>query len=206
MRNWDEAEEKGNSNCSIEEDFREATRVCASLGIQLLEANFVPRYWDDVFTKFLDKLKMGATPNPDLDCNKYIKFSAFLDFAASRGFDKVATGHYARIAQRSVLGHQPTTVMLQGVDNDKDQTYFLASIDPGVFSKVLFPLGTLTKAEVRSIAILKACHLHRERVAPVSASLEKEILMISFQITLTQYQGDLLISIQEKPSVPVQTY
>lgn len=152
MRNWDEAEEKGNSNCSIEEDFREATKVCESLGIRLLEANFVPRYWDDVFTKFLDKLKMGATPNPDLDCNKYIKFSAFLDFAASRGFDKIATGHYARIVQRSVLGHQPTTVMLQGVDKDKDQTYFLATIDPGVLSNVLFPLGNLTKAEVRSIA------------------------------------------------------
>ena len=152
MRNWDEAEEKGNSNCSIEEDFREATKVCESLGIRLLEANFVPRYWDDVFTKFLDKLQVGATPNPDLDCNKYIKFSAFLDFAASRGFDKIATGHYAQIEQRSVLGHQPTAVMLQGVDRDKDQTYFLASIDPGVFSQVLFPLGKLTKAEVRSIA------------------------------------------------------
>lgn len=152
MRNWDEAEEKGNSNCSIEEDFREATKVCESLGIRLLEANFVPRYWDDVFTKFLDKLQVGATPNPDLDCNKYIKFSAFLDFAASRGFDKIATGHYAQIEQRSVLGHQPTAVMLQGVDRDKDQTYFLASIDPGVFSQVIFPLGKLTKAEVRSIA------------------------------------------------------
>lgn len=152
MRNWDEAEEKGNSNCSIEEDFREATKVCESLGIRLLEANFVPRYWGDVFTKFLDKLQVGATPNPDLDCNKYIKFSAFLDFAASRGFDKIATGHYAQIEQRSVLGHQPTAVMLQGVDRDKDQTYFLASIDPGVFSQVLFPLGKLTKAEVRSIA------------------------------------------------------
>lgn len=146
MRNWDEKEEKGNSNCSIEADFRQAQRVCSCLNIDLLEADFVSKYWDDVFVKFLDGLKQGFTPNPDLDCNKFIKFSAFTDFAFEKGFDKVATGHYARIECRS------SNLLLAAVDQDKDQSYFLASVDPQILERVLFPLGDLRKDEVRQIA------------------------------------------------------
>lgn len=146
MRNWDEKEERGNSNCSIEADFRQAQRVCSCLDIDLLEADFVPRYWDDVFVKFLDTLKQGSTPNPDMDCNKYIKFSAFTDFAFEKGFDKVATGHYARIEYRS------PNLLMAAIDQDKDQSYFLASISPQILKRVIFPLGDLRKDEVRQIA------------------------------------------------------
>lgn len=149
MRNWDEAEENGNSNCSIEADFREAKKVCSHLSIDLLEANFVSTYWDNVFLKFVDGLKKGYTPNPDLDCNKFIKFSAFADFAFRHGFDKIATGHYARISP-SDKGAE--NLLLTAMDEDKDQSYFLASISPKILSEVIFPVGNLKKTEVRQIA------------------------------------------------------
>ena len=153
MRNWDESEEKGNSNCSIEEDFREAQKVSSTLGIDLLEANFIDKYWDHVFTSFVDRIREGSTPNPDLDCNKFIKFSAFVDYASSKGFDKIATGHYARcVVNENNPDGSVVTNLLTGVDQDKDQSYFLASLDPDVLSKVLFPLGNMTKSQVRSIA------------------------------------------------------
>lgn len=147
MRNWDEREETGNSNCSIEADFRQAKKVCSSLSIDLLEANFVSKYWDEVFVNFLDRLRQGSTPNPDLDCNRFIKFSAFTDFAFNKGFDKIATGHYARISHTAT-----NQLLLTGMDKNKDQSYFLASINPRILQNVLFPLGDLKKAQVRRIA------------------------------------------------------
>ena len=153
MRNWDESEERGNSNCTIEEDFREAQKVCSSLGIDLLEADFINKYWDRVFTSFVDRIREGSTPNPDLDCNRFIKFSAFVDYASSKGFEKIGTGHYARcIVDENNLDGSVVANLLTGVDQDKDQSYFLASLEPDVLSKVLFPLGNLTKSQVRSIA------------------------------------------------------
>lgn len=149
MRNWDETEERGNENCSIEADFRQAKRVCSSLSIDLLEADFVSKYWDNVFTTFIDRLKEGSTPNPDLDCNRFIKFSAFADFAFENGFDKIATGHYARISR---MQSHSNALLLAAADKDKDQSYFLASVDPEIFCHVIFPLGNIRKTIVRKIA------------------------------------------------------
>lgn len=157
MRNWDEAEERGNLNCSIENDFRYAKAVCAKLGIPLLEANFIDKYYNEVFQTFLSRIEKGSTPNPDLDCNRYIKFSAFLNFAASKGIYEVATGHYARIADADTLFgtskcNQQKKVLLRGIDQDKDQSYFLASIDPTALERIMFPLGGMLKSDVRRLA------------------------------------------------------
>ena len=97
MRNWDESEETGNQNCSVEEDLRDAKRVCSHLGIPLYEADFVEQYWNKVFSHFVAQYSKGLTPNPDLECNRSIKFGALLRHAQSLGADRVATGHYARL-------------------------------------------------------------------------------------------------------------
>lgn len=157
MRNWDEAEEKGNMNCSIEYDLRYAKAVCAKLGIPLLEANFIDKYYNEVFQTFLSRIEKGFTPNPDLDCNRYIKFSALLDFASSKGIYEVATGHYARIADaNTIVGiskcNNQKKVLLRGIDQEKDQSYFLASIDSTVLDRIIFPLGDMLKSDVRKIA------------------------------------------------------
>lgn len=97
MRNWDESEETGNQKCSVEEDHRDAKRVCSHLGIPLYEADFVDQYWNKVFSHFVAQYSKGLTPNPDLECNRSIKFGALLRHAQSLGADRVATGHYARL-------------------------------------------------------------------------------------------------------------
>ena len=97
MRNWDESEETGNQNCSVEEDHRDAKRVCKHLGIPLYEVNFVDQYWTKVFSHFVAQYSKGLTPNPDLECNRSIKFGALLKHAQGLGADRVATGHYARL-------------------------------------------------------------------------------------------------------------
>lgn len=97
MRNWDESEETGNQNCSVEEDLRDAKRVCKYLGIPLYEADFVDQYWHKVFSHFVAQYGKGLTPNPDLECNRSIKFGALLEYAQGLGADRVATGHYARL-------------------------------------------------------------------------------------------------------------
>lgn len=101
MRNWDESEETGNHNCSVEEDHRDAQRVCEHLSIPLYEANFVEQYWNKVFSHFVAQCSKGLTPNPDLECNRSIKFGALLSHAQGLGADRVATGHYARLRTNS---------------------------------------------------------------------------------------------------------
>lgn len=98
MRNWDESEETGNQNCSVEEDYRDAKRVCEHLKIPLYEADFIDQYWNRVFSHFVAKYSKGLTPNPDLECNRSIKFDALLKHAQGLGAERVATGHYARLA------------------------------------------------------------------------------------------------------------
>lgn len=97
MRNWDESEETGNENCSVEEDLRDAKQVCAHLGIPLHEADFIDQYWNRVFSHFIAQYSKGLTPNPDLECNRSIKFDALLKYAKGLGAERVATGHYARL-------------------------------------------------------------------------------------------------------------
>ena len=151
MRNWDAAlnnDIEGNPTfneniCPQEQDYNDAKALCEKLGIELHRVDFIKEYWDDVFTYFLEELKKGRTPNPDLMCNKYIKFDRFLTEAKKLGADYVATGHYARH-----VGNK----LLRGIDNNKDQSYFLAQVRPEAFKNVLFPVGELTKPEVREIA------------------------------------------------------
>ena len=152
MRNWDSTinnDYLGNPNldnsiCPQEKDYNDAKAVCDKLGIPLHRIDFVKEYWDNVFTYFLDELKKGRTPNPDIMCNKYIKFDLFLEKAYELGADYVATGHYARIIDGKLS---------RAVDMNKDQSYFLAYVNRDKFKNVLFPIGKLEKPEVRKIAL-----------------------------------------------------
>jgi tRNA-specific 2-thiouridylase len=145
MKNWDDTDDNG--ICTATEDFDDVVRVCNQIGIPYYAVNFEKQYWDKVFTYFLDEYKAGRTPNPDVMCNKEIKFKAFLDHAMSLGADYLATGHYAQVRYRD--GHYE---MLRGVDDNKDQTYFLNQLTEDVLASVMFPLGNLPKPKVREIA------------------------------------------------------
>lgn len=145
MKNWDEKDEFG--ECSATKDAEDARRVCEKIGIPFYTINFVDKYWNHVFTYFLDELKMGRTPNPDVLCNKEIKFKAFLDYAMKLGADYLATGHYARVDEKDGRYR-----LLKGEDNNKDQTYFLCMLGQDQLEKTLFPLGGMNKREVKEIA------------------------------------------------------
>ena len=145
MKNWDDTDEAG--VCTATEDYEDVIKVCNQIGIPYYAVNFEKQYWDKVFTYFLQEYKAGRTPNPDVMCNKEIKFKAFLEHAKSLGADYVATGHYARVR------HDETgSTMLRGVDNNKDQTYFLNQLSQEQLKHVLFPIGEMEKKEVRKIA------------------------------------------------------
>ena len=148
MKNWDsninnDKEGITEDVCPQELDYRDAKNVCDEIGIPLYRVDFIKEYWDDVFKYFLTELEKGRTPNPDIMCNKYIKFDLFKKEAKKLGADKIATGHYARIEGNRLL---------RGVDNNKDQTYFLSQVSPEQLKDVLFPIGHLMKSEVREIA------------------------------------------------------
>jgi len=145
MKNWDDTDEFG--VCTATQDFEDVIRVCNQIGIPYYAVNFEKEYWDKVFTYFLDEYRAGRTPNPDVMCNKEIKFKAFLDHALKLGADYLATGHYAQ-----VIYEDGEYKMLRGKDEGKDQTYFLNQLTQEQLSKVMFPLGHLTKKEVREIA------------------------------------------------------
>lgn len=145
MKNWvDYADE---SECTVEEDRKDAQSVADKVGIVFHEANFAMEYWDYVFKHFLDEYKAGRTPNPDILCNREIKFKAFLDHAMELGGYLIATGHYARVRE-----HEGKFQLLKGLDNTKDQSYFLYTLGQTQLSRTLFPLGELPKTEVREIA------------------------------------------------------
>ncbi|PDL39423.1 tRNA 2-thiouridine(34) synthase MnmA [Listeria monocytogenes] len=145
MKNWDDTDEFG--VCTATEDYDDVIRVANQIGIPYYAVNFEKEYWDKVFTYFLDEYKLGRTPNPDVMCNKEIKFKAFLEHAESLGADYVATGHYAQVKK---VGDE--IELLRGVDNNKDQTYFLNQLSQDQLKKVMFPLGAMEKTEVREIA------------------------------------------------------
>ena len=145
MKNWDEKDEFG--SCTSDEDYDDVRRVCDQIGIPYYTVNFVKEYWDRVFTYFLDEYKKGRTPNPDIMCNKEIKFKAFLDYALKIGADYLATGHYV---QTDFINGEYK--MLRGADANKDQTYFLSQLGQYQLSKTMFPIGHLDKSEVREIA------------------------------------------------------
>ena len=149
MKNWEEKDDNG--VCLSEEDYKDVIAAAEQLEIPYYSVNFVKEYWDKVFTYFLNEYKRGRTPNPDVMCNKEIKFRAFLDYAMKIGADYVATGHYARIIHEEKDGNIKS-VMLRGVDDNKDQTYFLCQLNQEQLEKVLFPLGSYTKPQIREIA------------------------------------------------------
>jgi len=145
MKNWDDTDEFG--VCTATEDYEDVIRVCNQIGIPYYAVNFEKEYWDKVFTYFLDEYKAGRTPNPDVMCNKEIKFKAFLEHALKLGADYLATGHYAQV--KFIDGEYK---MLRGKDANKDQTYFLNQLSQEQISKVMFPIGHMDKKRVREIA------------------------------------------------------
>lgn len=145
MKNWEEDDAEG--YCSAEEDLADAQSVADQLGIPLHSVNFSHEYWERVFSHFLEEYRAGRTPNPDILCNKEIKFRAFLEHALELGATTIATGHYARVRQQ---GGQ--FQLLKGVDRNKDQTYFLHQLNQQQLSYARFPLGEIEKSEVRTIA------------------------------------------------------
>ncbi|WP_112787296.1 tRNA 2-thiouridine(34) synthase MnmA [Dolosigranulum pigrum] len=146
MKNWDDTDENG--VCTATEDYKDVQAVANQIGIPYYSVNFEKEYWNKVFEYFLDEYKKGRTPNPDVICNKEIKFKAFLDYAMDLGADYVATGHYARV-ERDDNG---TVHMLRGVDSNKDQTYFLNQLSQDQLQRVMFPLGEMEKPDVRQLA------------------------------------------------------
>lgn len=156
MRNWDSLvnnELQGNNNqdiCPQEADYLDALAVCKKLNIKLVRVDFVKEYWDDVFLYFLEEFKKNRTPNPDILCNKYIKFTAFLKYAQNHlQADYIAMGHYARITYNPITNQYQ---LLKGIDSNKDQSYFLCQLNQKQLKYTLFPLGDKTKVEVRALA------------------------------------------------------
>ncbi len=145
MKNWNEDDKE--SYCPAEEDFADAQSIAAELSIPFHGVNFAPEYWDNVFSYFLSEYKAGRTPNPDILCNKEIKFKVFLDYALAQGAGKIATGHYARVKEKDGQFY-----LLKGKDNNKDQSYFLYTLGQYPLSKTLFPVGELEKTQVRELA------------------------------------------------------
>ena len=149
MKNWEE--DDNNEHCSAAEDLADAQAVCDKLGIPLHTINFAAEYWDHVFEHFLKEYKAGRTPNPDILCNKEIKFKAFLEFADEvLNADFIAMGHYVR-RTFPTQDNEPIQ-LLRGLDTNKDQSYFLYTLNQEQLSRSLFPIGDLIKPEVRRIA------------------------------------------------------
>ena len=155
MRNWDSAvnnDVMGNPDlledvCPQEKDYQDAVKVAEKLGIKLHRVDFIEEYWNSVFAYFLEEYKKNRTPNPDILCNKEIKFKTFLDKAVALGADYIAMGHYARVVHEGDKHY-----LLRGVDGNKDQTYFLSQLTSKQLAKALFPIGHMEKPQVREVA------------------------------------------------------
>lgn len=145
MKNWEQDDKEG--YCAAAQDLADAQSVCDQLNIPLHCVNFSQQYWDQVFTHFLKEYEQGRTPNPDVLCNKEIKFKAFLEHALSLGADYIATGHYAKNTVIDGRGY-----LYKAKDREKDQSYFLHAVDPSALAKTLFPIGDYLKPEIRQIA------------------------------------------------------
>ncbi|MGN6329550.1 MAG: tRNA 2-thiouridine(34) synthase MnmA [Rhodanobacter sp.] len=156
MQNWEEDERSG--PCTTDADRKDAVAVCGRLGIPFHARNFAAEYWDGVFAHFLDEYRAGRTPNPDVLCNREIKFKTFLHEAQALGAEKIATGHYARVDRRD--GHYR---LLRAVDAAKDQSYFLHALGQQQLSATLFPLGGIEKPRVRELAREAALPTHAKK-------------------------------------------
>lgn len=146
MKNWDDTDDEG--YCTATEDYEDVAKVAEQIGIPYYSVNFEKEYWDRVFEYFLQEYRNGRTPNPDVMCNKEIKFKAFLDYAMGLGADYIAMGHYAQVE----TDENGVVHLLRGKDANKDQTYFLSQLSQAQLKKAMFPLGHLEKPQVRKIA------------------------------------------------------
>ncbi|MEG1582063.1 MAG: tRNA 2-thiouridine(34) synthase MnmA [Clostridia bacterium] len=146
MNNWEEKDDSG--CCTSADDYADVRRVASKIGIPYYSINFAKEYQDKVFSEFLAEYKAGRTPNPDVLCNREIKFGPFLNFAKSIGADKIATGHYCRVEEKEGLFY-----LKKAKDQNKDQTYFLNQLNQSQLSMVMFPIGEETKPTIRKIAI-----------------------------------------------------
>lgn len=146
MKNWDDTDDEG--YCTATEDYEDVAKVAEQIGIPYYSVNFEKEYWDRVFEYFLQEYRNGRTPNPDVMCNKEIKFKAFLDYAMGLGADYIAMGHYAQVE----TDENGVVHLLRGKDANKDQTYFLSQLSQAQLKKAMFPLGHLEKPHVRKIA------------------------------------------------------
>ena len=157
MKNWEE--DDGTDYCTAMEDLADAQQVCDKLGIELKTVNFASEYWDEVFEVFLSEFKAGRTPNPDILCNKHVKFKAFLNYAIDDlGAEYIATGHYARVQK-----HGDKFQLLKGLDPNKEQSYFLYTLGQKALSKTLFPIGDLHKPELRAMAKKAGFDNHKKK-------------------------------------------
>lgn len=156
MKNWEEDDDT--EYCTAKADLADAQAVCDRLGILLHTANFAAEYWDNVFEHFLHEYRAGRTPNPDILCNREIKFKAFLDYATELGTDFIATGHYARLRR-----DEHNTWLLKGLDSDKDQSYFLSAVHEESLARSLFPVGELNKSQVRELAAQQGFVTHDKK-------------------------------------------
>ena len=157
MKNWEE--DDGTDYCTAIEDLADAQQVCDKLGIKLKTVNFASEYWDEVFEVFLAEFKLGRTPNPDILCNKHVKFKAFLNYAIEDlGAEYIATGHYARVKES-----EGEFQLLKGLDPNKEQSYFLYTLGQKALSKTLFPIGEMHKSELRAIAKKAGFNNHKKK-------------------------------------------
>jgi tRNA-specific 2-thiouridylase len=156
MKNWEEDDRFG--TCPAEEDAADAAAVCEKLGVKLHTRNFAAEYWDNVFEHFLAEYRAGRTPNPDILCNREIKFKTFLEHAEDLGVESIATGHYVRRG-KSDDGWQ----LLRGLDSNKDQSYFLYTIGQSQLARTLFPVGELEKPAVRQLAEESGLHVFKKK-------------------------------------------
>ncbi len=157
MKNWNE--DDGTEYCTAATDLLDADQVCHTLGIDLHTANFAAEYWDNVFEAFLKEYAAGRTPNPDVLCNREIKFKQFMAYAETLGADLIATGHYARVEP----GPSGRPVLKKGCDAGKDQSYFLQAVPMEKLARCLFPLGDMDKSDVRAIAAKAGFFNHRKK-------------------------------------------
>lgn len=155
MKNWNEDDA---DVCPAAQDLRDAQQVCDKLGIELHTVSFAEEYWDRVFAHFLAEYQAGRTPNPDILCNREIKFKAFLDYAMMLGADKIATGHYVRSREQNISWQ-----LLKGIDHHKDQSYFLYTLGQVPLAKSIFPIGDLEKPAVRQLAEQQGLITHNKK-------------------------------------------
>jgi tRNA-specific 2-thiouridylase len=183
MHNWDPVDEIGGSACTTDADCEDARQVAKQLGIPFYEVSFVKEYWNHVFEPFLQAYTQGVTPNPDVYCNRHIKFDALLSKAKQLGADALATGHYAR------LQHQPdSSLLLSAVDGNKDQSYFLCMTSGQHLRDAVFPLGEWTKPQVRQ---------HAQREGLLTAN-KQESMGICFVGKRRRFNGMSLANLRRK--------